>query len=125
MFASRLPTLALGAALALTLLGNLACERTAAASKPQQRVEIKVSKDGYTPAEVRAEAGRPLTLVFTRVDANNCGEKVVFPERDIKKTLPVGEAVEVSLTPKANERIVFTCGMGMYKGAVVAVSSGS
>jgi plastocyanin domain-containing protein len=107
----------------LALLGasHLACN--AAPPPPPARVAVAVSHDGCTPATVDAEAGRPLTLVFTRADAENCGEKVVFPERGIERPLPVGQPVEVTLTPKAGEHIAFTCGMGMYKGAVVAAAA--
>ena len=116
---TRLPIL-----LTAALVGSLACTSPAAAPKAPTRVAITVNEDGYAPAAVQAEAGQPLTLVFTRVSDKGCGETLVFPDRDLRRELPLNTAVAVELTPKADERIVFTCGMGMYKGAVVATGQG-
>ena len=83
-------------------------------------VRIKVSRAGFSPSTIDAEKGSPLTLVFTRTDAKNCGDKVVFPSLNITRDLPVGKAVTVKITPKESGEIRFTCGMGMYRGAIVA-----
>lgn len=88
------------------------------------RVSVQVGAYGYTPATVGAPAGKPLTLIFTRASEEGCGGELVFPERNIRKTLPVGEPVEVTFTPDQAGRIAFTCGMGMYEGAIL-VSEGS
>ncbi len=48
-------------------------------------------------------------------------EIIVFPDLGIEKELPLGRQVEVSITPKRNVSIAFTCGMGMYQGSIVAV----
>lgn len=95
-----------------------------AASQPalaEGEVRVLVEARGYTPAKIKAKAGTPLTLVFRRDKDDNCGQEVVFPDHDIKKELPLGQDVRVTLTPKADETIKFTCGMAMYKGAIVAV----
>ncbi len=113
-----------------TLTACPADPSTAAATAPgsaaklpalaEGEVRVLVEAKGYTPARIEAKAGQPLTLVFRRDKDDNCGQEVVFPDHDIKKALPLGEDVRVSLTPKADETIKFTCGMAMYKGAVVA-----
>jgi plastocyanin domain-containing protein len=59
-------------------------------------------------------------LVFTRANAENCGGEVVFPDLDVRRELPVGVAVPVDLTMPASGRVVFSCGMDMYHGAIVA-----
>ena len=92
------------------------------ASAASRRVAITVHSSGYEPETVTARAGEPLTLVFTRTTKQGCGEELVFPEHDIRRDLPLGQEVEVELTAKANETIAFTCGMGMYKGSVVATA---
>lgn len=87
-----------------------------------QRIEIEVIAGGYEPSAVEARAGVPLTLVFKRTTDEGCGQELVFPGRDIRHALPLNEEVEVELTPNKDETIAFTCGMGMYKGSVVAVA---
>ncbi len=86
-------------------------------------VKIKVDKNGFSPSSIDAEAGHKLNLVFNRADKNNCGSVVVFPKQKIRKNLPVGKDVIVSLNPTETGQITFTCGMGMYKGSIV-VSEG-
>ena len=82
-------------------------------------VKIRVDKNGFSPSSIEAEAGHKLNLVFNRADKDNCGNTVVFPKLKIRKTLPVGKDVIISLTPRAAGNITFTCGMGMYKGSLV------
>ena len=82
-------------------------------------VKIRVDKNGFSPASIDAEAGHKLNLVFNRADAENCGSTVVFPKLKIRRNLPVGKDVIVSVTPREAQTISFTCGMGMYKGSIV------
>ena len=86
-------------------------------------VKIRVDKNGFSPSSIDAEAGHKLNLVFNRADKNNCGSTVVFAKQKIRKALPVGKDVVVSITPTESGQITFTCGMGMYKGSIV-VSEG-
>ncbi len=92
------------------------------AGAPQRRITVAVSASGYEPSTLEAPAGKPLTLVFRRTTEKGCGQEVVFPQHDIRRKLPLNEDVEIVLTPKVNERIAFTCGMGMFRGSVVAVA---
>ena len=82
-------------------------------------VKIKVDKNGFSPSSIEVEAGHKLNLVFNRADKDNCGNTVVFPKLKIRKTLPVGKDVIVSITPTKAGNISFSCGMGMMKGSVV------
>jgi plastocyanin domain-containing protein len=91
-------------------------------AESRRRVTVSVTASGYEPSTVQAAAGEPLTLVFKRTTDQTCGQEVVFPDRDIRRSLPLNEEVEVELTAPANETIAFTCGMGMYRGSVVAAA---
>ncbi len=82
-------------------------------------VKITVDKNGFSPASIEVEAGHKLNLVFNRADKDNCGGTVVLPKYKIRKALPVGKDVIVSITPTAAGDISFTCGMGMMKGSIV------
>ncbi len=82
-------------------------------------VKIRVDKNGFSPSSIEVEAGHKLNLVFNRAGSDNCGGTVVLPKYKIRKALPVGKDVIVSITPRAAGNISFTCGMGMYKGSLV------
>ena len=122
-FAQRL------AALALSSLVAVACQREQAHRPPavpsvatvgsDGRMTITVDDQGYHPATIRAAAGRALTLVFHRTDALNCGDKVRFPTLNIERDLPVGTDVAVAVNAPASGELAFTCGMNMYRGSVV------
>mgnify|MGYP002081430217 FL=1 len=82
-------------------------------------VKIRVDTNGFSPASIDAESGHKLNLVFNRADTDNCGRVVVFPKQKIRKALPVGKDVIVSITPSESGQISFTCGTGNHKGAIV------
>ena len=84
-----------------------------------QEIAIQVDGTGYHPAELKGEAGKPVRLVFKRTSDDGCGQQVVFPDLKIRKDLPLGMDVPVDVTMPASGKVAFTCGMGMYKGAVV------
>jgi plastocyanin domain-containing protein len=84
------------------------------------RHAIEVDASGYHPDRVEARAGEPVTLVFTRVTDDGCGQELVIASQGLRRDLPLNEPVEVTFTPEAGE-ISFACGMDMYRGAVVVV----
>ncbi|GAB5546341.1 MAG: hypothetical protein SangKO_061010 [Sandaracinaceae bacterium] len=90
-----------------------------ALADPPRRVAIRVDERGYHPGSVEVERGETVTLVFTRTSERGCGGTLVIPSRDLRRSLPVGEAVAVTLEVGERDRIAFTCGMGMYRGALV------
>ncbi len=83
-------------------------------------VNISVDDQGYHPSEARAPAGKAVRLIFTRTTDAGCGQQVVFPEQKLRKDLPLKQPVPVDITMPASGKVAFTCGMGMYKGAMVA-----
>jgi plastocyanin domain-containing protein len=68
---------------------------------------------------VEARAGKPLTLRFLRTTDDTCAKEVVFPSLGVRKSLPLGQEVDIALVPTSGETR-FTCGMGMVKGSVFA-----
>ena len=96
---------------------------TTVAEAHTRTVKIRVDKNGFSPSSIDAESGHKLNLVFNRADKNNCGSVVVFPKQKIRKSLPVGKDVVISVTPTESGQINFSCGMGKYKGSIV-VSEG-
>jgi plastocyanin domain-containing protein len=86
----------------------------------QPRFEIEVGARGYTPAEIHAPANTPIHLGFMRTSDEGCGGELVIPTMSLHRTLPLNERVWVDVTTPASGRLAFTCGMGMYQGAIVA-----
>ena len=80
---------------------------------------ISVSAKGYAPDRIVVPAGKPIRLAFQRLDAQNCGGRVVFPHLNIDRELPPGETVLIEIGPQAAEEFKFSCGMGMYRGSLI------
>ena len=83
-----------------------------------QVIEVTV-KGGYRPAQITAEAGRPIRLNFTRRESTPCGEEVVLPGFGRRAHLPEGKTVAIEIVPDEPGEYEFTCGMNMYKGKLV------
>ena len=107
----------------LVVAGGAFIFETTVAEAHTRTVKIRVDKNGFSPSSIDAESGHKLNLVFNRADKNNCGSVVVFPKQKIRKSLPVGKDVVISVTPTESGQINFSCGMGKYKGSIV-VSEG-
>ena len=108
--------------LALALaFSSAACNRSEAVPEAgSAELKVTVDGEGYHPDEIKAPAGKPARVTFTRVSDKGCGEKLVFPELKIEKDLPLNVAVPVELTMPSSGKVAFTCGMDMYRGAIVA-----
>jgi plastocyanin domain-containing protein len=82
-------------------------------------VEIVVEGGVYTPARIEVAAGRAVKLRFLRKDPSPCAEKVLFDDFGIAADLPIGQPVEISITPEKAGEFAFTCQMQMYRGTLV------
>jgi plastocyanin domain-containing protein len=78
-----------------------------------------VNEQGYKPAKVTLRAGVPARLTFLRTTDKTCGTEVVFPSLNIKRALPLNQAVVIAFTPAKSGDIAFACGMSMLHGSVV------
>jgi hypothetical protein len=87
---------------------------------PPNAVRIQVSQHGYAPARLEIPANKAMTLAFTRDTSPSCGSEIVFPSLGIRKAIAPGSTVLVALPAQAAGEISFSCGMGMFKGMVVA-----
>ena len=82
-------------------------------------IRISVSRGGFQPSRIVGVAGKPLSIAFERKDAENCAAAVIFPELNIRKELPAGQTTVVVLPASGPREYSFSCGMKMYRGAVV------
>jgi len=84
-----------------------------------QNAKILVNEQGYQPAKITLRAGVPARLTFLRTTDKTCGTEVVFPSLNIKRALPLNEAVVIEFTPAKSGDIAFACGMNMLHGTIV------
>jgi len=111
--------LALAVAGAIVLVSMKKNVRPAAATASlqtdgRQFIEV-VAKEGYTPREITAKAGVPLTLKMKTQDNFNCTSAFTIPSLGLRMNLPpTGEtAIEIP-AQKTGETLRGVCGMGMY-----------
>ena len=83
-------------------------------------IDVIVEGGVYTPARIEVSAGQPVTLRFLRKDPSPCAEKVLFDDLGIAADLPIGQPVELTITPSKAGEYAFTCQMQMYRGTLVA-----
>lgn len=84
-----------------------------------QEIRVVV-RDGYDPATIAVEAGRPVRLLFYRDETTECSERVVFEDFGIDQPLPAFETTAVEFTPSNPGDYAFRCGKSVLKGRVVA-----
>ena len=91
-----------------------------ASAKPRVKtIKITVSKNGYTPERATLKKGQTVKLAFYRADSENCGGEIVFPALNIRRKLPVGKTVVITIKPQDSGTLNFSCGMDMMKGALI------
>lgn len=81
-------------------------------------VEILVD-GGYKPANIRLKRGKTTTLKIIRRDPNSCLEEIILPDFKVRRYLPLGKEVSISLTPQKTGEFRFHCGMNMYHGKLI------
>lgn len=100
------------------LSGKGQARQAAVSTGGTQEITIKVH-GGYSPEVVEVAAGRPLRLIFDRVENNPCSDEVVLGAFGIRRELPAFAKTTIEFTPDKPGRYEFTCGMGMLHGALV------
>ena len=84
-----------------------------------QKATILVGSRGYQPSNVNLRRGIRAVLTFVRQTDETCGRDIVIPGYGINRPLPLNTPVSVSFTPKKSGRFKFTCGMNMFRGALI------
>ena len=113
---TRACALALVTASSLSLAG---CGKSAPAAADGNRdLAIAVTAKGFEPKTIKAQVGKPLTLVVTRKVERTCATEIVIKDFGIDKPLPLGQAVTVELTPTKPGPIRFACAMDMIAGEI-------
>jgi plastocyanin domain-containing protein len=103
---------------AICAVAFAACQKKADADG-KQHVAVRADDKGFTPSSVALKKGTPATLTFTRTTDDTCAKEVVFPEINLRKALPLNVPTDVDVPTENARTLAFTCGMGMFKSAVV------
>jgi plastocyanin domain-containing protein len=84
-----------------------------------QEVSVKVTPDGFVPAEQTVAHGKPIRLTITRETDQTCARQVVFASLNLKQDLPLHQAVTIDLPAQPAGKLAYACGMDMVHGALV------
>jgi hypothetical protein len=84
-----------------------------------QSAQITVGEQGFQPAKLTVQRGRPVRLTFVRTTDNTCAKEIVVPSLKVKRPLPLNEAVAIEFTPREAATLEFSCGMAMLRGSIV------
>src|SRR5688572_15739582 len=82
-----------------------------------REVLIRVDR-GWSPDAIIVRQGERLRLRLLRESDRRCTREILFPSLGIRRELPVGRPVTVTLRPRHAGTIEFTCGMRMLRGAL-------
>lgn len=84
-----------------------------------REVKVAVTEKGFEPSEIRVKGGDDVVLAITRETDVTCATDVTIDDGRTRTDLPLNQTVRVPLGVVSGER-QFACGMGMYKGKVIA-----
>ncbi len=115
--AAAFVALVLAGALALAGCGGGTGAKGGAAAA--QALSVKVTENGFEPAELAVVAGKPIRLTMTRETDQTCATAVVFASLKVKKLLPLNQPVTIDLPAQPKGRLDYACGMDMVKGALI------
>lgn len=96
--------------------------QTAQTAEGVQSIDIMVD-GGYSPDQIRVQAGQPVQLNFLRKDPSSCLEQIILPDFNKAMDLPLNKRVTIEVVPKQPGNYTFHCGMSMFRGTMTAESS--
>lgn len=86
-----------------------------------QEVKITVTENGFEPARTVIHKGEPVTLIVERKTDQTCAKEIVLQGLNIKKDLPLNQAVRIPLPADViGDSLSYACGMDMYTGVIIA-----
>ena len=105
--------------IALVLVVLAACSKNEP-SPSGGPLEIKVTKNGFEPANLQVEKGKPVTIGITRTTTQTCATEIVMMVGDqkIERALPLDQRVEITTTFPQSGKIDYACAMDMIHGTI-------
>jgi plastocyanin domain-containing protein len=78
-----------------------------------------LTEQGYQPVSIKLRRNVPARITFLRKVVSTCATEIQIPEYGIRKPLPLDQPVVIEFTPTRSGEFIFSCGMGMLRGALV------
>jgi sulfite exporter TauE/SafE len=95
-------------------------DSTASSNEGSGVVIINVQNSGYSPSEVHAKAGVPITLRLITNNVRSCSRAFIIPSLGVQQILAETGEAEITLQPQASgTKIPFSCSMGMFSGTII------
>ena len=106
---------------ALSTLALIAgCNGGQKSSSGSQEVQLAVTEGGFEPARTEVPRGQALTLVVTRKTDQTCATEIVIPALNVRRPLPLNQAVRIDVPAGVADTLNYICGMHMMGGTIVA-----
>lgn len=93
--------------------------QTAPVKEGVQEVTVKAEALGYNPNYIVVKKGTPVKLNLKAAPDAGCTRAIVFPDFNIRKTVPRGGEATVEFTPAKTGTFRFSCSMAMAGGTLV------
>jgi plastocyanin domain-containing protein len=107
------------------LASLLACGPASAAGaepKPVRgEIALKLTEQGFEPADFTVKKGEPLKLVITRITDVTCAKEIIVDDPPVRAELPLNKPVVVSFTPTKSGTLRYGCAMDKMVGGVITV----
>jgi plastocyanin domain-containing protein len=87
-----------------------------------RHISVEANEQGYHPDRIAGKPGEKIVLSVTRTTDAECLAQLKTPDGTVVD-LPRGKATDVAIVVPKSGEAAFTCGMGMYKGTIVADTS--
>ena len=82
-------------------------------------IRINVKNSGYSPAQLKAPADKPIQLELSTNNTQSCSRAFMIPALGIQQLLPTSGVTALDIpAQKAGTSLRFTCSMGMYNGVI-------
>lgn len=103
----------------LVFSANFALPITAEAKPRTQRLTVRITQRGFEPETLKLRRGVPARITFLRTTDQTCATEVVLRDFGIRRSLPLNQAVVITLMPNKKGEFSFTCGMNMMRGKLI------
>ena len=83
-------------------------------------MKLSVTDSGFEPASVEVSRGQAFTLVVTRRSNQTCAMEILIPGLNVRRTLPLNQAVRIDVAKGVADTLNYNCGMHMFGGTIAA-----
>ena len=107
--------------LALSILAVTAgCNGERKTAAGPQEVQLTVTDRGFEPGRAEVLRGQALTLVVTRKTDQTCATEILIPALNVRRALPLNQAVRIDIPAGVADTLNYICGMHMLDGTIAA-----